>query len=364
MPYNGYRLWNNTKGIEELISDGEAGYYQVADTTMLMTVACRDFTYGILKPTDSAQPWYELTYSQFYGGHCIRPIARYNLRLTKDKAKLSDNTLVYLTTDTATYINYRTAVALQGTYRINYPITKDSFDLGSVVGDNANVTFESAKVKNSYTTRNASQYFVVLDKDNNLESDKTYYYRFYLHTGGKYYYADADTFHLGRTVTGNADWTIHKSTATLHGTIEGVMPTEASPDYKAGIIVGYDRNLTYDNKIEELNCADTLKNHVGPVARPSRLPRTRLTISWAYAYYNGKYHYGDVNLFGNEFVDLGLPSGKRWASTNVGGASALYGIDTTPLRQKMTYNVDSIIRGPAAMMTRPTANGITSAVCL
>lgn len=348
LPYNGYRLWNNTKGIEELINDGEAGYYQVADTTMLMTVAGRDFTYGILKPAGPAQPWYELTYSQFYGGHNIRPIARYNLRLTKDKAKLSDNTLVYLTTDTATYINYRTAVALQGTYRINYPIANGSYDLGFVVGDDANITYDNCKIHSEYKTRDGSQYFVVLDKDNNLVSDKTYYYRFYLHTGDEYYYADADTFHLGRTVTGNADWTIHKSTATLHGTIEGVMPTEASSDYKAGIIVGYDRNLTYDNKIEELNCADTLKSPVGPVAPVFTLTKDTTYYFRAYAYYNNKYHYGDVNLFGNEFVDLGLPSGKRWASTNVGGASALYGIDTTPLRQKMTYNVDSIIRGPGS----------------
>lgn len=90
---------------------------------------------------------------------------------------------------------------MQGTYRINYPITKDSYELGFVIGDDANITYDNCKIHSEYKARNGSQYFVVLDKDNNLESDKTYYYRFYLHTGGKYYYADADTFHLGRTVT-------------------------------------------------------------------------------------------------------------------------------------------------------------------
>lgn len=236
-------------------------------------------------------------------------------------------------------------MALQGTYRINYPITKDSYELGFVIGDDANITYDNCKIHSEYKARNGSQYFVVLDKDNNLESDKTYYYRFYLHTGGKYYYADADTFHLGRTVTGNADWTIHKATATLHGSIEGVMPKEGNSAYKAGIIVGYNRALTYDNKIEDLDCTNELKNNVGPIAPSFTLTKDTTYYFRAYAYYNGKYHYGDVNLFGNEFVDLGLPSGKRWASTNVGGASALYGVDTTPLRQKMTYNVDNIIRG-------------------
>lgn len=52
----------------------------------------------------------------------------------------------------------------------------------------------------------------------------------------------------------------------------------------------------------------------------------------AYALYNGKYYYGDTKSFntikattgvlnGHEWVDLGLPSGTKWATCNIGASS-------------------------------------------
>ena len=322
------------------------GFYQVADSIMMVKLTPDG------KGFDAPGDYSDLSWGEFYHGFGVRPIARYNLPLTKGADKLRDDTLAYLKTDTVTYVNYRTAVSLQGTYRINYPMASDAYDLGFVISDctdaeKNNITKDNCAFKVAQQLRNASQYFVVLDNslENNgkkLESDKTYFYRFFLHTkkDDKYYYADADSFHLADHYTKDVKWQMYATQATINGLVQGIMPAEASSaGFKAGLIVSYKRDLkaTDNDKLADFDLTNQLQNFDGskggPIQTTFTLPKDTTYYYRLYVYYNGKYHYGDVNLFGYELVDLGLPSGKKWASINVGGSNPLQGMSRGALNE-------------------------------
>lgn len=336
-----------------------AGFFHVSDgfesTDSIKTVSLNGNQQQFFDTPSSYDDW-TLTWYEFYQGHTVRPVARYNLRLSKGADKLRDDTLAYLATDTCYYLNYRTAVALQGSYRINYPLAADKYELGFVVGESADVTWENAPIKHVQTHKNNSQYFLVLDNNDNLTSDGTYYYRFYLKIGDKYYYGDARSFHLADQVTGKETvWKMYGTNAHITGTIQGILANEAqSAGFRAGLIIGYNRDLTtsddparsegnnvlfdYSTANNEVSLNDYDGSKGGPVEHDFTLPKDTTYYFRAYAYYNDKFHYGDVNTFGFELLDLGLPSGKRWASINTGGNSPLNGYSTSPTRDDHGVN--------------------------
>ena len=333
-----------------------AGFFHVSDgyksPDSVMTVSLNGSQKQFFDKPSSYDDW-TLTWYEFYQGHTVRPIARYNLRLTKGADKLRDDTLAYLATDTCYYLNYRTAVALQGSYRINHPMASDKYELGFVVGESADVTWNTASIKHVQTHKNNSQYFLVLDKNDNLTSDGTYYYRFYLKVGDNYYYGDPCSFHLADQVTGNETlWQMYGTKAHITGTIQGILANEASSSgFRAGLIIGYNRDLTTNddsakptgnNLVNDYVLTSSLENYDGsrggPISHDFTLPKDTTYYFRAYAYYNNKFHYGDVNTFGFELLDLGLPSGKRWASINTGGNSPLNGLSTWPTRDNHGVN--------------------------
>lgn len=331
------------------------GYYHVADSILMIKLTPDG------KNFEAPGDYSDLSWSEFYHGFSVRPIARYNLPLTKGADKLRDDTLAYLKTDTVTYVNYRTAVSLQGTYRINYPMASEDFDLGFVISDctdaeKNNITKNNCTFKVAQQFRNASQYFVVLDNTlendgKKLESDKTYFYRFFLHTkkDDQYYYADADSFHLADHRTKDVTWSMYQTTATINGLAQGIMPAEASSSgFMAGLIVSYNRDLkaTDTDLVQTFDLTDQLLDFNGskggPLTTTFNLPKDTTYYYRLFVYYNNEYHYGDVNLFGYELVDLGLPSGKKWASINVGGGNPLQGISTNALREDHNIGNDNL----------------------
>ena len=333
-----------------------AGFFHVSDgfesTDSVKTVSLNGSQQQFFDTPSSYDDW-TLTWDEFYQGHTVRPVARYNLRLSKGADKLRDDTLAYLATDTCYYLNYRTAVALQGSYRINYPLASDKYELGFVVGESEDVTWNNAIIKNVQTHKNNSQYFLVLDKNDNLTSDGTYYYRFYLKVGNSYYYGDARSFHLADQVTGKETvWKMYGTNAHITGTIQGILANEASSaNFRAGLIIGYNRDLTTsddpqkpagNNLIDDYVLTNVLNDYDGskggPIEHDFTLPKDTTYYFRAYAYYNNRFHYGDVNTFGFELLDLGLPSGKRWASINTGGNSPLNGYSTWPTRDDHGVN--------------------------
>ena len=374
LPFNGHfgstNSWNSKTQTMEWTDtkhqENSAGFYHVADSVIMVSLQGRDLKSQGYDGPSSYDSW-TLTWGEFYQGHSVRPVARFTNRLTKDADKLRDNTMMYLSTDSAIYMNFRTAVALEGTFRINFPLTEGKYETGFVIDDcpreNRNaITVENKKIKAIGTKLTGSQYFAVLDEDNNLESDKTYYYRFYLkseeypnpETGSEYYYADADSFHMARHATNGVEWRMYETTATLHGTVEGVMKSEAGAGFEAGIIVGHNRGLKCGDSdlLETIRCTSDLGSYGS--SRGGRMTAT-YTLQYDSTYYfrtyvkyaNGTIHYGDVNLFGYELIDLGLPSGKKWASINVGGANPNSGYSTGALSHSFGINgYDQPYRNP------------------
>lgn len=321
------------------------GLYHVSDSVRVMRLSTSGHSFDA--PGD-----YEVTWGQFYNGFGVRPIARYNIQLTGGSEKLRDDTLAYIKTDTVTYVNYRTSVALQGTYRINYPMANSDYELGFVISDCTDAEKNSIDNSNcqydaKYTLRNGSQYFVELDNSirlkngKGLESDKTYFYRFYLHTlkDGKYYFADADSFHLADHYTKDVTWRMYETTATIRGLVQGIMPAEVQSGLRAALIVSYKRDLkaTDSDLLQTFDLTDQLQDFYGskggPISTTFTLPKDSTYYYRLYVYYNNEYHYGDVNLFGYELIDLGLPSGKKWASINVGGGNPLQGMSTSAISE-------------------------------
>lgn len=322
-----------------------AGFFQVSDgyqsADSIMTVSLNSTDKSFFDKPSNYDTW-TLTWSEFYQGLTVRPIARYNLRLSKGADKLRDDTLAYLATDTCYYLNYRTAVALQGSYRINYPMAAN--EVGFVVGSTDDVTYGTALIKNVQTYKDNSQYFLVLDHKDGLKSDDTYYYRFYLKVGDNYYYGDPRSFHMADQVTGlETRWRMYGTEAHVTGTIQGIMAEETA-GLKAGLIVSYNRSLqaTDNDLVANYDLTPTLNNYDGSrggdISNDFTLPKDTTYYFRAYAYYNNKYHYGDVNTFGFELLDLGLPSGKRWASINTGGNSPLNGMSTWPTQDNYGVN--------------------------
>ena len=283
-----------------------------------------------------------LTWGEFYHGLIVRPIARYNYRITKKADKLRDDTLAWVATDTCYYLNNRTAVALQGSYRINYPLPAGDYQMGFVVGESQDVTLDNMLFKADTTYHNNSQFFTVVDYNQNLESDKTYYYRFYVKIKDQApFYADADTFHLGCHRTGaETKWRMYSDQSHMTGSVEGVMKAEAAAGFEAGIIVSYNRDLNLDSDLLIVkNLTNDLQTYEGGCKGGSfgfdyTMPKDTTYYFRTYVKYaTGVVHYGDVNLFGYELLDLELPSGKKWASINYGGNSPFNGTSTHPLSE-------------------------------
>lgn len=314
---------DNQVMVTDTLENGTMSYHQVGDSLLVAR-----FTAEKNLLNDDLNDGRN-SYAHLVDGFCARPVERYNIVYDTIPPKLRDKTLLYLNTDTCIYLDHRTQVVLEGQYRVNYPLA--NYELGFFVNDSKTVDADNKKIDAKQKQRCASTYFAVLDKDDNLASDTWYYYRFYMHDlkDGKYYYAnDLDSFRLAKITTKHVDWTVYETKAHLFGLIEGVMPAEASSNYKVGFIVGRERKLTYDNKVADLECTNQLlSNHNGPIDAEYTNFSDGNYYFCAYAYYNGTYHYGDVNLFGLEIVDMGLPSGKKWANINVDGANCLTGSD-------------------------------------
>lgn len=350
IPYDGVKYFTPSNQTDTLYQRfGAAGFYQMADTTMFATMhdtwnpKKQGFDNGYLGG------WGGLSNTHMYGGLSVRPVARYNIRIGNKNPILANDTLVFLRTDTCTYLNYRTAVVLQGSYRINKP-RNEGYELCFFVGNDEKVNWQDGRhlFKVTQKLRNASQYFAVLDADDNLETDKTYWYRFCLYDNKtKQYYPaeDVDTFHMGRQLTGMPDWAIYQDKATLHGTVQGLMKdASGASDFDAGIIVSKKRDLKGSDSdlLMKKSLKSQLKNYVGPIETEYTLPGDATYYFRTYTYYNGAYHYGDVNVFGYEMVDLGLPSGKLWANMNVGGTGPNDGITTLADTKVNSYGVEEI----------------------
>lgn len=120
-------------------------------------------------------------------------------------------------------------------------------------------------------------------------------------------------------ITGSAT-AITQNSASIAGTVSGV-----SSQVTVGILYGINNSLDSSSpKVTTTSSGNFTVNLTG-------LTPNTIYYYRAFAEIDGKYYYGGIKLFttlsttgvlnGHEWVDLGLPSGTKWATCNVGASS-------------------------------------------
>lgn len=205
-----------------------------------------------------------------------------------------------------------------------------------VTGSNGNSIFLPATCHLSGWTRghnyNVSQY------NSSTHYDNTYAWTLNCHTGwnsgapflNRNYDANSYRYHghtvrpvvkgaadngdlLLKVVTDEASWTFNDSQATLNGTLASASPLAES--LTVGFVIGDSANIDWEHKRTYL---ETTTNAAGSFSRNIDVHDNLGYWYRAYVKVGGEYIYGDAQHYGLELVDLGLPSGIKWANMNLG----------------------------------------------
>ena len=164
---------------------------------------------------------------------------------------------------------------------------------------------------------------------NNLLSNTIYYYRAYMQSGGKTYYGSVNSFTTsqGSLVSTGSATDITYNSATI------------SSSFRNTTITSYD-----ELGVQYSESKETLENGSGKFKRTKEVTEgniftitlTNLTEQTTYYYrayvitYNNTTYLGETKSFttpkntvdynGHAWVDLGLPSGTKWATMNIGAS--------------------------------------------
>jgi hypothetical protein len=120
---------------------------------------------------------------------------------------------------------------------------------------------------------------------------------------------------LVQVMTDGVDWNVGETTAVLHGTLNNV--SKSKTPIEAGFVVGETPIITMENGTKL----------VGTVSESSLTATYSLPKDAVYYYRaylktaDDSICYANTLQFGLAYVDLGLPSGTKWANINVGASS-------------------------------------------
>jgi len=171
-----------------------------------------------------------------------------------------------------------------------------------------------------------------------LTSGTKYYVRSYIYYDGSYHYGSITSFttkSLSQTfnISDNGATDITKTSANVYAifTIKN-----AAKAYRIGFFVSTNSTPTSANAIKDAykNMTDANYSKMTSDKVENLKPGTTYYVR-PYILYDGTYHYGTITSFttksddpapdpirgtlnGHEWVDLGLPSGTKWATCNVG----------------------------------------------
>ena len=234
----------------------------------------------------------------------------------KQFTTLKETSSITVTTGTATNITENSA-SLSGSVS---GITSDDV-AGIIYGKTSNLSSSNGTIKN---TTSKGDFTITIS---GLSENTTYYYCAYALVDGVYYYGDIKQFTTLKetssiTVTTGTATNITENSASLSGSVSGI-----TSDDVAGIIYGKTSNLSSSN--------GTIKNTTSKgdfTIAISGLSENTTYYYCAYALVDGIYYYGNIRYFkskaattgslnGYKWVDLGLPSGLKWATYNVGATS-------------------------------------------
>ena len=235
---------------------------------------------------------------------------------------------LFIRTDGFVYNDQQTEATLYGTMRgIDDVVTASDITQGFVVGTTDNVTLDSGEaLKYNYfktPTDNGSYNLLFNATDlSNLGLASASYIRAYLTYKDHTYYGGAVKMEPMELTTDSTNWQVNETSARLCGTAKGI--SESIKDIvDLGFVVGTTEDVTLDTEGHiELLSADKGNGKFAAV-----LDNIELKQYYYRAFIRhtatGQVFYGNPKMLGLEFIDLGLPSGLKWANINVGSQSPI-----------------------------------------
>jgi len=117
-------------------------------------------------------------------------------------------------------------------------------------------------------------------------------------------------------MTDSVQWTLNQLTAKFYGTVNGI--SKAKTAVEIGFVVGTKNDLSITSTgVTMVKAAATTTD--GKYSADFTMPNDDVYYYRAYAKdKDGNIEYGDVLQYGRCYVDLGLPSGTKWANISLG----------------------------------------------
>ena len=279
-----------------------------------------------------------------YRGLTIRPVFESNI-------ETSDNKYLFIRTDSISYSDDHTSANMYGTTRgLDDAVT--SLTQGFVIGTENNVELGSGdvlKVTLSQSAEDNGSYHLLLSKEqmNTLDITRTYYVRAYLTYSGNTWYGDPKEMKAMTITTDSTNWKVGRYEARLCGAVTGVTAA-VKPDTELGFVVGTAAEVTLETEGRiKIKCDSTVN---GKFVCDFENIDFKQYYYRAYVKVGERIAYGDPKMLGLEFVDLGLPSGLKWANINVGSQTPMdngdpYSWGETTTKTSFSNNVNNSAYG-------------------
>jgi len=189
---------------------------------------------------------------------------------------------------------------------------------GFVVGTSTDVEIGPNAIGGvqSATMLSRGQFRTTLDEDylDGLTVGTTYYARPFLTVGSQTFYGEAMPVSNSLMArTDSTDWKQGATTVKFYGSTDGATASSTSIDY--GFLLGDHADITAGGTgVRDIPATEddgVLTAQINDLSEGVHYYR-------AYAKVGTGYAYGIARRFGNGLVDLGLPSGTLWTTTNLG----------------------------------------------
>lgn len=278
-----------------------------------------------------------------YEGLSVRPVFESNIETT-------DGKYLFIRTDSISYSADHTSTNMYGTTRgLDDVVT--SLTQGFVIGTTDEVELGSADLKVTLTQSadDNGSYHLPLTKEqmNTLDVTSTYYVRAYLTYNNNTWYGEPKAMQAMTIQTDSTNWQVGKEEARLCGAVTGV--TEAVEAMtELGFVVGTAADVTLDTEDRIKIVCDSTVN--GKFVCDFENIDFKQYYYRAYVNVGGRIAYGDPKMLGLEFVDLGLPSGLKWANINLGSQTPMddgnpYSWGETTTKTSFSNNVNNSAYG-------------------
>ena len=248
-----------------------------------------------------------------YKGMPIRPVFESNIRTDKGE-------YLFIRADSISYSADHTSTNMYGTMRGLDDVVTDVIQ-GFVIGTDSLVLLDSDKAVVKDTLKqpasdNGSYHLpLTAEQMNRLGFGTTYWVRSFLTYDGHTWYGNSLKMQAMTIATDSTDWAVGRTTARLCGTVTGITESVAET-VELGFVVGTVPNVTLETDgCEEIPCSSAANGKfvciLTGIADKQYYYR-------AFVRQGGRVAYGNPLMLGLEMVDLGLPSGLRWANINMG----------------------------------------------